>query len=337
MENCSRAISVALCSWTAVLVMNLRTRTRTRPSEASPMMSCCPVLRLHQITRGPLESWQRIMSPQRKKHRRETGAHLSLDHYLLSKWLSAFEDVKRGIVDGALGAWADDEILPPHVASTLRITPHPLDERFPLGPDSPWLLRPNEALTESGHKIQGFQVNRDQLLRLFPKKGPSAAKNSISSERPCTEWLMRAMRPHASGPCVPPDEPKKVWRERAKEQFALFERSKLRSLLGKGALRNGLRLGSTGAQAEIIAPLIEAPINRGGYCRTSPCGIVHASQPTGETLRCKKLLGCPPKGGLQHLRTVRRNRARQDLDLRGNQRGQAQKRSHLWSPSHLED
>ena len=161
-----------------------------------------------------------------KKHRRETGAHLSLDHYLLSKWLSAFEDVKRGIVDGALGAWADDEILPPHVASILRITPHPLDERFPLGPDSPWLLRPNEALTESGHKIQGFQVNRDQLLRLFPKKGPSAAKNSISSERPCTEWLMRAMRPHASRPCVPPDEPKKVWRERAKEQFArLSDRS----------------------------------------------------------------------------------------------------------------
>ena len=157
MENCSRAISVALCSWTAVLVMNLnrRTRTRTRPSEASPMMSCCPFLRLYQITRGPLESWQRLIPPQRKKHQRETGARLSLDQYLRRQWLSAFEEVKGGIVDGTLEAWADDEILPPYVASTLRITPHPLDERFPLDPNSPWLLRPNEALTESAHKKRG--------------------------------------------------------------------------------------------------------------------------------------------------------------------------------------
>ena len=64
MENCSRAISVAPCSWPAVLVMNLQGSTRA--SEASPMMSCCPFLRLHQITRGPLESWQRIMSPREK-------------------------------------------------------------------------------------------------------------------------------------------------------------------------------------------------------------------------------------------------------------------------------
>ena len=148
------------------------------------------------------------------------GARLSLDHYLLSKWLSAFEDVKGRIVDGALEAWADDEILPPYVASTLRITPHPLDERFPLNPDSPWLLRPNEALTESGHKKRGLQVNRDQLLRLFPKKEPSAVKNSISAERRCTEWLTRQMRPQASGPCVPTDEPKQVWLERAKQRFA---------------------------------------------------------------------------------------------------------------------
>ena len=104
---------------------------------------------------GPFRKLAEAYSAAAEELQSETGARLSLDEYLRRQWLSAFEEVKGGIVDGTLEAWADDEILPPHVASTLRITPRPLDERFPLDPDSPWLLRPNEALTESAHKKRG--------------------------------------------------------------------------------------------------------------------------------------------------------------------------------------
>ena len=206
--------------------------------------------------KGPLRKLAEDYVAAREEHRPKS---LSLDHYLFDEWLSAFEDVKGAIVDGALEAWADDEILPPYVASTLRITPRPLDERFPLDPDSPWLLRPNEALTESAHKKRGLQVNRDQLLRLFPKKEPSAVKNSISSERPCTEWLMHAMRPHANGPCVPTDEPKKVWRERAKEQFAGLSDRGFDRCWAKALSETGSDWGQPGRKRK-SSHLIEAPI-----------------------------------------------------------------------------
>ena len=71
MENCSRAISVAPCSWPAVLAMNLeRTYTGKRSKSDDELLSF-PALA--SDCKGPLRKLAEDYVAAREEHRRKTG------------------------------------------------------------------------------------------------------------------------------------------------------------------------------------------------------------------------------------------------------------------------
>jgi hypothetical protein len=100
MENCSRANRAMFLA--GGFGDELRKKYTGKRSKSDDELLSFPALASDY--QGPFRKLAEAYSAAAEKHQSETGARLSLDEYLRRQWLSAFEGVKRAIVDGALEA-----------------------------------------------------------------------------------------------------------------------------------------------------------------------------------------------------------------------------------------